>query len=401
MGKSLNGKELGKGISQRTDGLFVARKMINGKTVKVTGKSLTEVRVKFKEAVRKEKTKYTADTTFNDWYEVWFENIKLPKLKCDLSGVMFRNKYERTYPKILGDRKIGDIKHIDIQKATSDMINSGIGVTTVNVCLSSTRQIFKYAVANGLILVNPCVDVYVNKDQIERRPSFALEDWIIDLFFECMKGKCAYELFRVLLLTGTRIGELSALRWEDIDFERKVIHIRRSVISTNVNGKAQFRFVVPKTTSGVRTIPFVGDIEEVLKNWKIKRDEIHERLLVEHPDIYEERFRDLVFVVTSDGRPYIIHNYRLFIRQNLKRMKIREQKLAEEEGREPREIPLIHSHLFRHTFATKCFEAGVAPIYVKTILGHESYAMTLHYTHTTETKEKSEIEKLDTAMACF
>ena len=401
MGKSLNGKELGKGISQRADGLFVARKMIDGKTVQVSGRSLTEVRSKFKEAIEKEKTKYTSDMTFKDWYDVWLNTVKLPKMKCDLSGVMFRKKYEKTYLKILGDSKIGDIKQIDIQKATNDMINDGVGVTTVNTCLSSTRQIFKYAVANELVLVNPCIDVYVSKDNITRRPSFALEDWMIDLFFECMQGKCAYELFKVMLLTGTRIGELSALRWEDIDFENKVIHIRRSLISTNVDGKAAFRFVAPKTGTGIRSIPFVGDIEEVLKEWKVKREKIHERLLAEHPDVYEERFRDLVFVVTSDGRPYIIHNYRLFIRQNMKRMAVREKELAKEEGRDPREIPMIHSHLFRHTFATKCFEAGVSPVYVKSILGHASYAMTMHYTHTTDTQTKCEIEKLDTAMTSF
>ena len=56
---------------------------------------------------------------------------------------------------------------------------------------------------------------------------------------------------------------------------------------------------------------------------------------------------------------------------------------------------LTHPHAFRHTFATRCFEAGIDAKVVQGFLGHYSIAITLDlYTHVTDNKAKSEMEKL-------
>ena len=401
MGKSLKGKELGKGISQRKDGLFVARKTVNGKQITVTNKSLTELRRLFNEAVDREKKKYTGELTFDEWYHIWFDNVKSMSLKCKLSGHVFKDRYETTYPLIIGGMELKNIRQIDIQSATNKMISSGRGVGIIAGALSTTKQIFKYAMTNGLIQSNPCVDILIDKRDRKRNPSKALEDWVVEAFFSALKKESSIALFKFMLFSGVRIGELAALRWEDIDFENEVIRIRRSVIGHNVNGKMEYEFVEPKSESGIREIPFLGGMKQLLTGWITERESIHQKLIDTTPETYKDEYRDLVFVTPKFGTPYICQNFEVLIRTNRKRMIKREEELAVNENREPRKIQSIHPHLFRHTFATKCFEAGASAIYVQSLMGHSSYNTTVLYTHATEKISNKEILKINRILADF
>lgn len=396
MGKSLKGKELGKGISQRADGLYVARKMVDGQTISVSGKSLTEVRAKFKEAVDDAKGA-SGKMTFQKWYEVWFREIKMPTMKCDLSTELFRDAYDNTFPSILGGIRLEEIKQLDVQAAANQMLSDGRGYAAVKIALDRTSQIMKDAIKNGLIIRNPCVGVKLSKATRIRRQSHAIDDWELDLFFEAIKGKVGEEMFKFLIFTGVRVGELSAVKWEDIDFERKVIHIRRSLITRHKNGY-EYRFVEPKTESGNREIPFIGGIEKLLIEWKEKRKAIHDEIISLGAKEYKDEFRDLLFVSRKVGRPYAREHIGFMIHRNMERMEKIEKKRAEEEGREPRNIERIWTHLFRHTFATKCFMAGMSPLVVQMLLGHSSYNTTLGYTHIDDCYMSSEIVKLNNVM---
>ena len=395
MGKSLKGKELGKGITQRPDGLYVARKMVNGKTISLANKSIAVLRKEFKEALDDERNSLTGKMTFQNWYDRWFRTIKAPRMKCDLSADKFKEDYDRTFPRLIGSRKIEDIQQIDIQEAANKMIDNGVGYWSVNLALFTTKQIYKYAIANGLVQTNPCVDVYVNPKNIVKRPSEALDDWVIELFFEAMessKRAVGEEIFKCMLYTGMRVGEICALKWEDIDFENKCINVKRSLFAHRKQGHYEYRFVPPKSESGIRTIPFIGGIEEVLHEWFVKRQEAHESLMVAVPEEYKEEYHNLLFV-TKCGHPYNYNSLRFMIGGNRKRMAKIEEQDSKTEGREPREIPPIRTHLFRHTFATKCFEAGMSPKTVQVLMGHSSYSMTTKYTHITDVYMESEIEK--------
>ena len=391
MGKSLKGKELGKGISQRPDGLYVARKMIDGKTVSVANKSLTELRKQFKEAVEKEKSFLSGRMTFQDWYDVWFENVKKPKMKCDLSAAKFKYEYDKTYPPIIGDYRLEDIQQLNIQSATNEMISNGTGYASVRIALITTNQIFKYALANGIIRLNPCTNVVVDDRNKKERPSYAMNDLTLNLFFRAIKDHAGEEMFRFMLYSGVRVGELVSLMWDDVDFEKGLIHIRRSLVTFCVDGHMQYRFVRPKSNSGIRAIPFIGGMRELLNEWKPIRDKIHEELISGGVEGYEERFRDLVFIVKKTGHPYSKEIVTGAIHRNQKRM----ERIAKKEGYDIKEIQPVRSHLFRHTFATKCFEAGFAPRTVQHLLGHDSYVVTCKYTHITDSFIDDEIKKVN------
>ena len=60
------------------------------------------------------------------------------------------------------------------------------------------------------------------------------------------------EMFYFMCLTGVRVGELGGLKWEDIDFNRKVISIKRSLSCSYFNGEKRELLVSPKTVNSVR-----------------------------------------------------------------------------------------------------------------------------------------------------
>ena len=152
------------------------------------------------------------------------------------------------------------------------------------------------------------------------------------------------------LHSGMRIGEISALRWSDIDFESNLIHVNNTYQRIGLslgNKRTQLLFADSKTESSVRMIPMTRPLNKLLLNHKktVKGE----------------------FVFSTNGQPteprllsYYFH-------------KIREKA----------NLPKIHFHQLRHTFATTMLNNEAELGAVKELLGHSSLATTEIYTHTT------------------
>ena len=128
MGKDLKGKELGKGISQRKDGRYEARVVINGKRQTFYNTSLADLKREFeKEKHRLSRQNVTAcpDVTVQEWFNAWFEQYKKPTLKP--TGIdAYQRKFNNTYGKLLGDIAIRDLTQFSVQTATSELIQKKI-----------------------------------------------------------------------------------------------------------------------------------------------------------------------------------------------------------------------------------------------------------------------------------
>ena len=82
------------------------------------------------------------------------------------------------------------------------------------------------------------------------------------------------------------------------------------------------------------------------------------------------------------------------IEKVVKNINLKEVQLAAREGREPRVLKHIHPHAFRHTFATRCFEKGLDPLFVQSIMGHSNYSTTISYTHVLDDTKQKEVAKV-------
>ena len=394
MGKDLKGKDIGRGFSQRKDGRYEARAMINGKKICIYNMSLSQLRKDFereKANVISNERNVRPNVTFAEWFDEWFRDYKSQQLKTEISSKTYYRKVKNTYYALLGDKKMESILQMNIQGATNALLEKGYRNRTVKEALGIIRECFDIAVVNHIIKTNPCVNINIkneNEAVAERR---VLEKWEQDMLLEEIKHEYYNEAYQILLLTGMRIGEFSGLQWQDIDFNAKVIRISRSMSVGYLEGKKIEELTTPKTSNSYREIPFFGETEALLKSWKKKQESYKSKL--------GERWRarpelgDLVFTSTMGSpvtRYVLVHN----IEKIENNMRLKEAGRAAREGRQPREIKHIHPHAFRHTFATRCFEKGIDPLVVQSIMGHANYAMTISYTHILRDKRKEEIMKV-------
>lgn len=392
MGKALNGKNLGKGFSQRKDGRYEARATINGVKIDLYDMSLSKLKKTFElkkaEVLRDEKG-VRPNVTLKDWYEEWFEKFKVPRLKSISSIKTYNRKIKNTFIAILGEKRIKDITQINLQVATNELVEKGYADRTIREAIGVLRECLDIAVINRIIPVNPCVGLLVKSTytQHKRRVMTHEEQ---DIFLNEAKSSFYYEAYAILLLTGIRIGEFSGLQWQDINFVDKEIYIKRSMSTTYINGTKIEELTTPKTFNSFRTIPFFGETEDLLKSWKKKQAEVRDNL----GDRWRAKpeFGDLVFTSTV-GSPVTRYVLAHDITKIVQDINLRELYKASAEGRPPKTFERLHPHAFRHTFATRCFEKGLDPLFIQRIMGHANYSTTISYTHVLDDTISKEVKK--------
>lgn len=394
-GKDLQGRSLGTGYSQRKDKRYEARATINGVKICLYDMHLPTLKKRFEEEkakVLRDEKNIRPNVTLNEWGSEWFEKHKRIALKTEVSARAYWRRISNTYLSILGEKRVELISQMNIQDATNQLVEAGYKKRTIKEALGMLRECLDVAVANKVLRVNPCVSINVAADNEAVAERRVLDRWEQKLLLEEVEGDYYEELYKFMLLTGVRVGEMSGLQWQDIDFNRKIIKIRRSMSAAYYEGAKVLELVPPKSAKGYREIPFIGNMEDILKSWREKQAMYRKKMgdrwrgLPEHGDlVWTNRYG------AACSRYVWVHS----IEKIWKNMQARENLNAEIEGREPRIVQHIHPHAFRHTCITRMFEAGVSPVVISRLAGHVSYSTTLQYTHLLNDKLNEELSKIE------
>ena len=208
------------------------------------------------------------------------------------------------------------------------------------------------------------------------------------------KGRLCENLVQIALGTGMRAGELLGLTEDDIDFKKCEISVNKTLvyIKNSKTKKYFFKYQTPKTEKSIRVIPMQESGYKALKRQHILVSEMQMASSEWKP---LDGFEHLVFPGKT-GRPLTEHSFQVGLDGIEKAINKERQKEAEEYNKEFIPIPHFYPHAFRHTFATRCFEAGIEAKVVQEYLGHSSIAITLDlYTHVTNDKARTEMDKLE------
>lgn len=391
-------KKLPRGIREKGSA-YEARAIVNGIKINLYNSNLDELIVAFEAA--KEQARMRADyrkndMTLNEWFEEWFENVKSHRVK-ETSIAPMKRSYKRTFGFYIGNMKLNKIRPMHIQSAVNAMEKEGRSGRTIQDALGRVRECMEFAVANRMIPSNPCIVIEVPWTYKASKEEIALTQKEQNAFLQAVNDSWYKEMFYFMCLTGVRVGELGALKWEDIDFENELINIKHSLSSQYSDGVKKEMITSPKTVNSTRSIPFIGEMRDMLKSQKVKQAELRKNL-------GEERWRgkgeldNLVFT-TGMGSPCNRYIVQKEIKKVLKRMREDEAVAAIAEHRPERVIRDFHPHTLRHTFATRCFENEMKPKVVQKLMGHSNITVTLNiYTHVLENKMDEEIRKFGTAM---
>lgn len=180
-----------------------------------------------------------------------------------------------------------------------------------------------------------------------------------------------YNQYALILQTGLRVGEMIGLKWSDVDIKNRVIHVRRTMECRN--NTTGWRISEPKTVNSIRDIPLTSEAVEILKEQKQKLRSLK---------IMHVEWTDMVFL-NQDGMPVKNNSYDAQLSRCCKKAG----------------LPRFSMHILRHTFATRCIEAGMKPKTLQMILGHSSIAITMNlYVHVTDDEKRKELEEVESML---
>lgn len=373
MGKDLKGKELGVGISQQSDKLYVARftdKFGIRKTKRF--KKLQECRQWIADASYISKhsdIENASDILVDTWYEYW---IGIKKQTVRPNTVRnYSERYERNIKGIIGKKLLSEVKPIHCQKIFSDMAEQGYKTTTIYQTRITLYNMLEFAKENDVILSNPCKKS-VKSDM--GKPSEKKVALTIDeqrKFLMAATGQSYENQYKFILQTGMRTGELVGLKWDDIDFGKRTVTISRTMEYRYKVG--EWRVGPPKSKSGYRTIPLTDEAIRILKDQKEKNSKIK---------VINIEWRDQVFL-SRKGEPVKNSTYDTALFKICDKAEIRK----------------FCMHILRHTFATRCIEAGMIPKTLQKILGHSNIGITMNlYVDATEEEKTKEMDLVAEAL---
>ena len=373
MGKSLNGKELGKNISQRKDGRYQAR-FVNrfGKRQTIYSHSLNDIRVKLRNEQYEDGKQLNivdSNMTLNEWYEIWLETCK--KNCRDTTKRTYMIQYNRLREE-LGWRKLTNLNLVIIQSAFNKLKSD----SSRRDCKAVLVDILNRALESDLINKNVALSVITKIEGKERAEKRVLTAEEIQLLYQVTKDSQLYPFFVLALNTGMRIGEIIGLTWDCVDFEGGIIHVEKTLCYMPNKGTAIYEFHPPKSMAGRRNIPMSKLVREVLQEQKVWREDVATRFMP------QRGFENLVFT-SKTNHPIYESNIRDSIDYLINRINTQNP---------TKEFKRFTPHCLRHTFATNCIAKGMRPKTLQKLLGHSSFQTTMDlYCHVLDETLKEEM----------
>ena len=329
--------------------------------------------------------------TVNDLYNSWIQ------LKRGLKENTFSN-YKYMYKMFVepdfGKNRITDLKRSDVRGFYNFLAEEKhVQINTIDSIHTVLHQVLEIAVEDDYLRYNPSDNALkelkkaVNFEVEKRRALTVSEQEIFEAFLR-KKGQYHrwYPVFTVMLWTGMRVGEITGLRWCDIDLEEGSINVNHTLVYFDKRAEERCTFAIntTKTKAGERSIPMLPKVKEAF----LMEKEYQRECGVKSESVVDG-YQDFIFVNRFGN---VQHQGTL--NKALRRI-IRDcnfEILDKSNQEDAIILPKFSNHSLRHTFTTRMCEAGVNIKAMQEILGHADAETTMDiYAEATKELKKSEL----------
>lgn len=313
--------------------------------------------------------------------------------------------YDHFIRKSFGQKLIAKVKYSDVLQFYNYLLEEqNLQVNTLESVQTLLHPTFQLAVRDGIIRNNPTDGVMAEVKKQSGMTAGIRHALTIPqqrAFMEHIANHPVYchwwPLFTVLLGTGCRIGEALGLRWEDLDYEHRIININHSLVYYPVgeNRKSVQHISTPKTEAGTRTIPMLDNVKDAFEM------------------LYEEQQEKGRADVEIDGMTGFIFSNRFgevpnpqSVNRAIKRIiadyNATEEVAAKRQRRKAVLLPDFSAHHLRHTFCTRLCEQEANLKIIQSIMGHKDIKTTMDvYAEATEDKKQESFERLAAVLDVF
>ncbi|MBI3759664.1 MAG: site-specific integrase [Deltaproteobacteria bacterium] len=310
--------------------------------------------------------------TLSEYMEQWLASAAKPRVRLrTYQG--YEELFTRYLKPMLGPRQLSRLTPLEIQAVYGRMSERGLSARTVRHAHGVLRSALNQAVKWRMLSINPALAVELPRWR--RKEMQCLTPEQAGTFLMHATPNRLSTMFAVAISTGMRPGEYMGLKWTDIDLEKGMVVVRRTLVLEKGGGR---HFAEPKTDHGRRTIPLPASVTRALIEHR--RAQAAEKLKAGAS--YENQ--DLVFA-TPTGEPL-----------NLRNVVNRHFKPILEAAKLPKSIRLYD---LRHTCATLLLAQGEHPKVVSERLGHANITLTLDtYSHVLPTMQQHAAESLEAVL---
>lgn len=330
--------------------------------------------------------------TVNDCFKLWKE------LKRGIKDSTFKNyiyMYEMFVMPTFGKKRVTLVQRSDVKRFYNGLVDQKVlSITTVDNIHNVLHQVFQVAVDDNYIRQNPTdrmlkeLRVAHGHEVVKRKAlTFAQQELFINFIRQEPKYRHWYPIFYIMVNTGMRVGEITGLRWKDVDLENGIISVNHTLTYYNHRDEigTYYSMNTPKTEAGCREIPMIAGVREA---FEMERE--YQQTLgivsVDRIDGYE----DFVFL-NDDGHIRRQGNLNKAIKRILR--DCNDKVLLEQDlDTDPVLLPDFSCHTLRHSFATRLCESGINIKVIQDVLGHVDVSTTMNiYVDVMSDTKKSEL----------
>ena len=301
---------------------------------------------------------------------------------------------------VIGSKRISTLKKSDIKKYYNYLVDErNLKPSTIDNIHTVLHQVLQIAVDDDFIRNNPSDNVLrelkkAHCFQSEKRRALTKPEQ--ELFLNFLKTHPVYEhwypVFAVMIGTGLRVGEVTGLRWCDIDMESGMIDVNHTLVyydhrTEGSKSGCYFNVNTTKTPASMRQVPMLGFVREAFEQEKQKQED-----LGLHCEVTIDGYTDFIFI-NRFGQAQHQATLNKAIRRIIRDCND-EQFLHSDEPDVL--LPHFSCHSLRHTFTTRMCEAGVNIKVIQDALGHSDISTTLNiYADVTKEMKAAEFKGLD------